>query len=140
MRSETLVLTSFLTPSVSTLAATLLDIYVFRRATALGSYNQMQTLREPDRKPDHGPPRFEENEGPYDPDSFKSPFADTTTAYDPHSNADDDIGLAGASRDPRFHDAVVSHETPRPSAEPSRVAEPAKNGYAVPEEQFRYGH
>jgi hypothetical protein len=50
--------------SVSTLAALLLDVYVFKRATARGKYNQMEDFDNKQTMPGHNQPERSYNDVP----------------------------------------------------------------------------
>lgn len=50
--------------SVSTLAALLLDVYVFKRATARGKYNQMEDFDNKQAMPGHNVPERLYNDAP----------------------------------------------------------------------------
>jgi hypothetical protein len=137
--------------SVSTIAACCMDVYVFRRATALGNYNQMHDLAEMDRKAAQAlpsPRRFQEHNEPYS--LPKSPAVDVQTSYDPaaHQSGSSPQSPYDTPYDPPktsadtvkspFVDAKVGHDTPKPSAEMSRPTQMERKGYSVPEEQFKY--
>lgn len=134
-------------PSISTLCAALLDIYVFRRSNMRGTYNQMHDLPEIDQKARlPSPRRFQENNEPYDSSAI-GPRSPLEEAYDPPNDPAND-GTRSPYDDPQsapydppklsressrsapFEMARVSHDTPKPSAEVSRPIMDSKMSYS----------